>query len=64
MAKGIDTYLKEGFLLEQGRLYGIYRYTVFIIKGNNSAGGNKPAASHFADQWFLILFIIYTNYKN
>ena len=50
MAKGIGTYLGEGCLLEQGRLNGIYRYTVFIIKGNNSAGGNKPAASHFADQ--------------
>ena len=30
MAKGIGTYLGEGCLSEQGRLYGIYRNTVFI----------------------------------
>ena len=30
MAKGIGTYLGEGCLSEQGRLYSIYRNIVFI----------------------------------
>ena len=33
MAKGIGTYLGEGRVLEQGRLYRIYRHTVLIYKG-------------------------------